>query len=196
MNSQPHSPTSTPARLIVGISGASGIVYGITALQLLKQLGIETHLVVTKSAILTLGHESELKYAELCALADAHYQNTDIGAAIASGSFRTLGMLVAPCSIRTLSEISTGVTASLLSRAADVVLKERRRLVLMVRETPLHAGHLQSMLNVTHMGAVVMPPVPAFYAKPADLQAMVEQTVGRALDLFGLDSGIKRWGEN
>jgi 4-hydroxy-3-polyprenylbenzoate decarboxylase len=133
--------------------------------------------------------------AELCALADVHYQSTDIGAAISSGSFRTLGMLVAPCSIRTLGEISTGVTSSLLSRAADVVLKERRRLVLLVRETPLHAGHLQSMLNVTQAGAVVMPPVPAFYAKPETVQDIVDQTVGRALDLFGLDSGIQRWGE-
>lgn len=182
-------------RLIVGISGASGIVYGITALQLLRRLGIESHLVVSKSAIVTLGHETEMKYAELCALADVHYQATDIGAAISSGSFRTLGMLVAPCSIRTLGEISSGVTSSLLSRAADVVLKERRRLVLLVRETPLHAGHLQAMLNVTQMGAVVMPPVPAFYAKPTSLQDMVEQSVGRALDLFGLDSGIRRWGE-
>ncbi|HEY0961838.1 MAG TPA: UbiX family flavin prenyltransferase [Pseudomonadales bacterium] len=182
-------------RLIVGISGASGIVYGIEALKLLRTLGIETHLVVSKSAILTLSHESTVKYNELCALADVHYQNSDIGAAISSGSFHTRGMLIAPCSIRTLSEIATGVTASLLSRAADVVLKERRRLVLMVRETPLHAGHLQSMLNVTNMGAVVMPPVPAFYMKPQTLDEVVRQTVGRALDLFGLDSGIQRWGD-
>jgi 4-hydroxy-3-polyprenylbenzoate decarboxylase len=195
MNSTPHSPQVVPRRLIVGISGASGIIYGITALRMLRELGVETHLVVSKSAIVTLGHESELKYSDLCALADVHYQNTDIGAAIASGSFRTMGMLVAPCSIRSLSEISTGVTSSLLSRAADVVLKERRRLVLMVRETPLHAGHLQSMLNVTNIGAVVMPPVPAFYAKPTSLQDMVDQTVGRALDLFDLGVDIKRWGE-
>lgn len=190
-----NSPPSSRQRIIVGISGASGVVYGITALKQLKQLGIETHLVVSKSAIVTLAHESDMKYAELCALADVHYQSTDIGAAISSGSFRTLGMLVAPCSIRTLGEISTGVTSSLLSRAADVVLKERRRLVLLVRETPLHAGHLQSMLNVTQAGAVVMPPVPAFYAKPETVQDIVDQTVGRALDLFGLDSGIQRWGE-
>lgn len=191
-----NSRNESHERLIVGISGASGIVYGIEALKQLRALGIETHLVVSKSAILTLSHESSLKYSELCELADVHYQNTDIGAAIASGSFHTRGMLVAPCSIRTLSEISTGVTASLLSRAADVVLKERRRLVLMVRETPLHAGHLQSMLNVTHMGAIVMPPVPAFYTKPESLEEVVRQTVGRALDLFGLDSGIQRWGES
>ncbi|MFN0001856.1 MAG: UbiX family flavin prenyltransferase [Pseudohongiellaceae bacterium] len=182
-------------RLIVGISGASGIVYGIEALSQLRQLGIQTHLVVSKSAMLTLSHETDLKYAQLCALADVHYQNTDVGAAIASGSFKTMGMLIAPCSIRSLSEISSGVTSSLLSRAADVVLKERRRLVLMVRETPLHAGHLQSMLNVTHMGAVIVPPVPAFYTRPQTLQDIVRQSVGRTLDLFGLDSGISRWGE-
>ena len=191
MNSVPESFK----RLIVGISGASGIVYGIEALRQLRQLGLETHLVVSKSAILTLTHETDMKYAELCGLADVHYQNTAIGAAIASGSFRTLGMLVAPCSIRSLSEIATGVTSSLLSRAADVVLKERRRLVLMVRESPLHAGHLQSMLNVTHMGAVIVPPAPAFYTRPESVQDIVRQSVGRALDLFGLDSGISRWGE-
>ena len=182
-------------RLIVGISGASGIVYGIEALKQLQSLGIETHLVVSKSAIVTLSHETALKYADLCALADVYYQSTDIAAAISSGSFRTMGMLVAPCSIRSLSKIATGVTSSLLSRAADVVLKERRRLVLMVRETPLHAGHLQSMLAVTNMGAIVMPPVPAFYTNPHSLEDMVSQSVGRALDLFELDSGITRWGE-
>lgn len=186
---------TTTKRLIVGISGASGIVYGIEALRQLRRLGVESHLVVSKSAILTLTHESELKFPELCALADVHYQNTDIGAAIASGSFRSMGMLVAPCSIRSMSEIASGVTSSLLSRAADVVLKERRRLVLMVRETPLHTGHLQSMLNLSHMGAVIMPPVPAFYTHPKSLEDVVSQSVGRALDLFGLDSGMPRWGE-
>lgn len=191
MNSVPESLK----RLIVGISGASGIVYGIEALRQLRELEVETHLVVSKSAILTLTHETDMKYADLCALADVHYQNTDIGAAIASGSFRTLGMLVAPCSIRSMSEIATGVTSSLLSRAADVVLKERRCLVLMVRESPLHAGHLQNMLNVTNMGAVVAPPVPAFYTRPQNVQDIVRQSVGRALDLFGLDSRISRWGE-
>ena len=185
----------SPTRMIIGISGASGIVYGIEALRQLKQLGIESHLVVSKSAILTLTHETNYKYAELCELADNHYQNTDIGAVLASGSFRHMGMLVAPCSIRSLAEIASGVTSSLLTRAADVTLKERRRLVLMVREAPLHAGHLQSMLNVTQAGAVVMPPVPAFYTRPQTLQDIVTQSVGRALDLFGLDSGIPRWGE-
>lgn len=196
MNSSTESPRQAPVRrLIVGISGASGIAYGIAALRMLRDLGVETHLVVSKSAIVTLTHETDMKYAELCALASTHYQNTDIGAAIASGSFRTLGMLVVPCSIRSLSEIASGVTSSLLSRAADVVLKERRRLVLMVRETPLHAGHLQTMLNVTQMGAVVMPPVPAFYTRPQSLDEVVTQSVGRALDLFGMDCDIPRWGE-
>jgi 4-hydroxy-3-polyprenylbenzoate decarboxylase len=184
-------------RLIVGISGASGIVYGLETLRALKALEVESHLVVSKSAILTLGHETDLKYADLTALADHHYPNADIGAAIASGSFPTLGMIVAPCSIRSLSEIATGVTSSLLSRAADVVLKERRRLVLMVRETPLHAGHLESMLKVTSMGGVIAPPVPAFYPRPESLDEVVKQTVGRILDLFGLDSGeVSRWGED
>lgn len=184
-------------RIIVGISGASGIVYGIEALKTLQSLGIETHLVVTQSAKVTLSQETSLKYAELADLADVNYANADIGAAIASGSFQTLGMLVAPCSIRTLSEIATGVTSSLLSRSADVVLKERRRLVLMVRETPLHAGHLESMLKVTHMGAIVNPPVPAFYTQPKSIDDIVQQSVGRVLDLFGLDSGmVKRWEGN
>ncbi|MDR2213821.1 MAG: UbiX family flavin prenyltransferase [Pseudomonadales bacterium] len=189
------SEARAPERLIVGISGASGIVYGIEALRQLRELGAETHLVMSKSAILTLSHECELGYAEVCALASRHYQNNDIGAVIASGTFRTRGMLVAPCSIRSLSEIATGVTGSLLSRAADVVLKERRRLVLMVRETPLHAGHLQSMLNVTQMGAIVAPPVPAFYPKPEHIDDIVRQSVGRALELFGFEAKIHRWGE-
>jgi len=189
--------TASPQKLIVGISGASGIVYGIEALKALGCLGIETHLVVTQSAKVTLSQETAMKYAELTQLADYHYLNGDIGAAIASGSFQTLGMLIAPCSIRTLSEIATGVTSSLLSRAADVVLKERRRLVLMVRETPLHAGHLESMLKVTNMGAIVNPPVPAFYTAPQSLDDMVRQSVGRVLDLFGLESGmVSRWEGN
>lgn len=182
-----------PARLIVGISGASGIAYGIEALRQLQQSGVESHLVVSKSAMQTLRHETDLQYADLTALADMHYSNSDIGATIASGSFAGMGMLVAPCSIRSMSEIASGVTSSLLSRAADVVLKERRRLVLMVRETPLHSGHLQNMLNISNMGGIIMPPVPAFYTRPASIEAMVTQSVGRALDLFGIDTGIQRW---
>ena len=202
MNSATHaseqsaSPKSSPRRLIVGISGASGIVYGIEALKQLKKLSIESHLVVSKAALLTLSYETDMKTADLYDLADVHYTNSDIGAAIASGSFRTMGMLVAPCSIKTMSEIATGVTSSLLSRAADVVLKEKRTLVLMVREAPLHAGHLQSMLNLSNIGAIITPPVPAFYTRPSSLEEVVQQSIGRTLDLFGLDSGdVKRWGE-
>ena len=192
MNASEVSP-----RIIVGISGASGIVYGIEALKALRELNIETHLVVSKSALVTLSQESTLKPAELMALADHHHANSDIGASIASGSFQTAGMLVAPCSIKTMSEFATGVTSSLLSRAADVVLKERRRLVLMVRETPLHAGHLESMLRVTNMGAIVNPPVPAFYTHPQSIDDLVSQSIGRVLDLFDLESGrVKRWAGN
>ncbi len=183
--------------LIVGITGASGTVYAIRALELLKKLGVETHLVMSRSAQVTLAYETDLKVREIEALATAVYRNEDIGAAISSGSFKTLGMLVAPCSIRSLSEIATGVTGSLMSRAADVVLKERRRLVLMVRETPNHLGHLRSMTAVTEMGAIVMPPVPAFYTKPKTIDDIVNHSVGRALDLFGIDTGVvKRWGED
>lgn len=183
-----------PARLIVGISGASGVIYGVRMLQMLRTLGVETHLVMSKSAQLTLTHETEMSVAEVKALADVTYSNADIGAAIASGSFRVSGMVIAPCSIKTLSEIACGITGSLLSRAADVTLKERRRLVLMLRETPLHLGHLRSMVAVTEAGAIVSPPVPAFYAKPASIDEMIDHSVGRVLDLFGIESGaVRRW---
>lgn len=183
-----------PARLIVGISGASGVIYGVRMLQMLRALGVETHLVMSKSAQLTLTHETDLNVAEVKALADVTYSNADIGAAIASGSFRVTGMVIAPCSIKTLSEIASGITGSLLSRAADVTLKERRRLVLMLRETPLHLGHLRSMVAVTEAGAIVSPPVPAFYARPASIDEMVDHSVGRVLDLFGIESGaVRRW---
>jgi 4-hydroxy-3-polyprenylbenzoate decarboxylase len=187
--------TSAEQRLILAISGASGAAYGISALRLLKACGIETHLVVSRSAALSLGAELDLTLSDVHAMADVVYRPGDVGAAIASGSFRTLGMLVAPCSIKTLGEIASGVTQTLISRAADVCLKERRRLVLMVRESPLHLGHLRAMTAVTEMGAVVAPPVPAFYTRPQSLDDVVAQTVGRALDLFGVDTGIKRWGE-
>ena len=181
-------------RLVVGVSGASGSIYGIRLLAMLKRLDVETHLVLSNSAQVTLKHESDVSVDELRAMADHSYAQSDIGASIASGSFRTLGMVVAPCSIKTLSEVATGVTSSLLTRAADVALKERRRLVLMVRETPLHLGHLRSMAAATEAGAIVYPPVPAFYAKPATLEALVDQTLGRVLDLFGLDSPeLRRW---
>jgi flavin prenyltransferase len=183
-------------RLIVGISGASGTVYGIRLLEALRELDFETHLVMTRSARLTMSYETSLKPADVEALAAVAHRNEDLAASISSGSFRTLGMVVAPCSIRSLSEISTGVTSSLLTRAADVVLKERRRLVLMVRETPLHLGHLRSMTQVTEIGAIVMPPVPALYTRPQTIDDIVDHSVGRVLDLFGIDNPlVRRWGE-
>ncbi|CAO3444644.1 UbiX family flavin prenyltransferase [Azospirillum largimobile] len=185
-----------PPRLVVGISGASGVIYGIRMLQTLRRIGVESHLVVSRSAEVTLAHETAMKVAELRALADVSYSAADIGAAISSGSFRTLGMVVAPCSVRTMSEIASGVTSTLLTRAADVALKERRRLVLMVRETPLHLGHLRTMTALAEMGAVIAPPVPAFYARPDSIDDLVDHSVGRVLDLFGLDAGnLRRWGE-
>ncbi|MDB5604752.1 MAG: 3-octaprenyl-4-hydroxybenzoate carboxy-lyase [Bradyrhizobium sp.] len=187
---------SDTRRIIVGISGASGIIYGIRTLEVLHQLGYETHLIMTKSAQITMAHETSMKVAALERLASVMYRIDDIGAAISSGSFKTMGMIVAPCSIRTMSEISTGITSSLLTRAADVVLKERRRLLLLTRETPLHLGHLRSMTQLAEMGGIIMPPVPAFYAKPQTIDDMVNHTVGRALDLFDIDSKlVKRWGE-
>ncbi len=187
---------STPQRLIVGLSGASGIVYGVRLLESLRGLPVETHLVISKSAEVTLAYETSMKVAEVQALADVWYPPSDMGAAISSGSFKTTGMVVAPCSMRSLAEIAGGVTTTLLTRAADVILKERRRLVLMVRETPLHSGHLRNMLAVSEMGAIIAPPVPAFYARPQSLAEVVDQTVGRVLDLFEFDSGqVRRWGE-
>jgi 4-hydroxy-3-polyprenylbenzoate decarboxylase len=184
----------TRRRIVVGISGASGAIYGVRLLHLLRALDVESHLVVSRSAQITLTQEMSMQLADLKALADVHYPNADIGAAISSGSFRVDGMIVAPCSIKTLSEIATGCTSSLLSRAADVMLKERRRLVLMVRETPLHAGHIRSLAAVTDAGAIVYPPVPAFYAQPATLEQMVDHTLGRVLDLFDMDARtVRRW---
>ncbi|HEX7387194.1 MAG TPA: UbiX family flavin prenyltransferase [Castellaniella sp.] len=181
-------------RLIVGISGASGIILGVRMLHALRACSVETHLVMTRSAKVTLAHELPLKVADIEQLADHVHSIEDIGASISSGSFKTAGMIVAPCSIRSLSEIATGVTSNLLTRAADVVLKERRRLVLLVRETPLHLGHLRSLTQVSEAGAIVMPPVPAFYARPQTIEEMVDHTVGRALDLFDIDTGlVKRW---
>jgi len=186
----------TTRRIIVGISGASGIVYGVRMLEALRSAGLETHLVISRSAQVTLAYELSLKVAEIQALADVNHRYDDIGASISSGSFETLGMIVAPCSIRSLSEIATGVTSSLLTRAADVVLKERRRLVFMVRETPLHLGHLRTMTQVTEMGAIVMPPVPSFYNKPESVDDIVDHSVGRVLDLFGIDNTlVRRWQE-
>jgi 4-hydroxy-3-polyprenylbenzoate decarboxylase len=183
-------------RLIVGISGASGVVYGIRLLEVLRDIGVETHLVMSKSAELTLTYETDLKVAAVKALADVTYANSDIGAAISSGSYKTDGMLIAPCSIRTAAEIATGVTSTLLSRAADVILKEHRRLVLMVRESPFHVGHLRTLTQLAEMGAIVAPPVPSFYTRPETIADIVDHTVGRVLDLFDIDVGlVRRWGE-
>jgi 4-hydroxy-3-polyprenylbenzoate decarboxylase len=186
----------TPRRIIVGITGATGIVYGVRLLGVLKALGVETHLVVTKAGELTRAHETTISADELRSMADFAYNPGEIGAALASGSFRATGMVVAPCTIRTLSEIATGATSNLLTRAADVTLKERRRLVLLVREFPLHGGHLKSMLAVSEMGGIIAPPVPAFYTRPETIEDIVDQTIGRVLDLFDLEAGtFPRWGE-
>jgi flavin prenyltransferase len=183
-----------PRRLVVGISGASGTIYGIRMLELLRETDIETHLVMSKSAELTLAYETDYKPKDVRALANVNHPNADIGATISSGSFQTIGMVVAPCSIKTMSEIATGVTSTLMSRAADVVLKERRRLVLALRETPLHGGHLRTMTQLADMGAVIAPVMPAFYNRPKTIDDIVNHTVGRLLDLFGVDNAaVKRW---
>jgi 4-hydroxy-3-polyprenylbenzoate decarboxylase len=184
-------------RLIVGISGASGVILGLRTLAACRDLGIESHLVFTRAAAMTLAQETDLSLGDLIALADVHHKIGDVGAAIASGSFPALGMIIAPCSVRSMSEIATGVTSSLISRAADVTLKERRPLVLMVRETPLHLGHLRTLVSLAEMGATIAPPVPAYYAKPITVAQAADQSVGRALDLFGLHwEQVKRWGED
>jgi 4-hydroxy-3-polyprenylbenzoate decarboxylase len=183
-------------RLIIGLSGASGIVYGVRLLKMLRPMPVETHLVMSRAAEVTLAHETDFRVQDVRDLADEVHGIGDLAAPISSGSFKTLGMIVAPCSIKSAGEIASGATSTLLSRAADVTLKERRRLVLMVRETPLHTGHLRMLTTLSELGAVVAPPVPAFYAKPHSLEAMVDHTLGRLLDLFGLDSGtVQRWGE-
>ena len=184
----------TPRRLVVGISGASGAIYGVRILELLKKTDIETHLVMSKSAEMTLAYETAYKPKDVRALAAVNHPAADIGASISSGSFQTMGMIVAPCSIKTMGEIATGVTSSLLSRAADVVLKEKRRLVLAVRETPLHGGHLRTMTTLADIGAIVAPIVPAFYNKPKTVDDIINHTVGRLLDLFGIETKlVKRW---
>jgi 4-hydroxy-3-polyprenylbenzoate decarboxylase len=189
------SSTNQKPRIIIGISGASGAAYGVRLLQALRELGCESHAVITKAGEMTLGYELKMKRGEFAALADNLYAVGDIAAPIASGSFRTLGMIVAPCSVHSMSQIATGVTENLLTRAADVCLKERRKLVLMVRETPLHVGHLRSLTQLAEMGAIIAPPLPAFYAEPKTISDLVDYSVGRVLDLFGFDWPIKRWGE-
>ena len=181
-------------RLVVGISGASGVIYGVRLLELLRETDVETHLVMSKSAEVTLAYETDYKPKDVKALASVNHPATDIGAAISSGSFPTMGMVIAQCSIRTMSEIATGVTSSLLSRAADVVLKEKRRLVLALRETPLHGGHLRTMTTLADIGAVVAPIVPAFYTKPKTVDDIINHTVGRLLDFFGIETKVvRRW---
>jgi len=183
--------------LVVGISGASGALLGLRALDACRDLGVPTHLVVSRTAVQTIAQETRLDVAAVNAKASVVHRAGDVGASIASGSFPTRGMLIAPCSVRTMSEIATGVTSSLMTRAADVTLKERRLLVLMVRETPLHLGHLRTLVQLAEMGAVIAPPMPAFYAEPDSLAAIVDQSVGRALDLFGLAwKPVRRWGRD
>ncbi|HWS68314.1 MAG TPA: UbiX family flavin prenyltransferase [Steroidobacteraceae bacterium] len=187
-------PDNAPRRLIIGMTGASGAIYGVRLLRLLGPTEIETHLVLSKSAKMTLTQELDVNVSDVTALADVVHQADNIGATISSGSFDTIGMVIAPCSMRSLAEIATGVTSSLVTRAADVVLKERRRLVLMARETPLHLGHLRSMVTATEIGAIIYPPVPAFYAKPTGIEQMVDQTLGRVLDLFNIRTDVvNRW---
>jgi flavin prenyltransferase len=189
-----HKPQ--PARLVIGISGASGVVFGVRLLEMLRGTMIETHLVMSRAAEVTLAYETSYKVKDVKALADRCYGIDDMAAPVSSGSYLTMGMIVAPCSVKSLAEIASGVTTTLLSRAADVTLKERRRLVLMVRETPLHAGHLKSMLAVTEMGGVIAPPVPAMYAGPRTLDDLIDQNLARVLDLYGIHlEGAKRWGE-
>src|SRR6202453_2742865 len=184
-------------RLVVGISGASGVTYGIRLLEALDELGVESHLVISKAGEMTIGYETELNPRDVAAKAAHSYPIGDIAAPIASGSFKTKGMIVAPCSVRTMSEIATGVTSSLLTRAADVTLKERRPLILVVRETPLHLGHLRTLTSLAEMGAIILPPVPAFYAAPHTISDIVDQLVGRMLDILGYDwPNVRRWGED
>jgi flavin prenyltransferase len=191
-----NRPSRPDRRLVVGISGASGVVYGARLLQILRNTDVETHLVMTKAAEVTFAHETSTKIAEVKALADVCHRIDDMAAPISSGSFRTMGMIIAPCSVRSMSEIASGCTTTLLTRSADVALKERRRLVLMVRETPLHTGHLRSMTALSEMGAIIAPPVPAFYNRPESLSDVIDHSVGRVLDLFGIDVGVvTRWGE-
>ena len=181
--------------IIVGISGASGVIYGVTVLKTLAELGIETHLVMTQAAVKNLMIETRYRVDQLESIASHVYDVEDIGASIASGSFKVDGMVIAPCSIKTLSAIANSYSNNLLVRAADVMLKERRRLILLVRETPLHGGHLELMSKVTKMGGIIMPPVPAFYHLPKTIEDLVSQTVGKVLDLFQIDHHLfERWG--
>ena len=194
MSRDPYFPPGEPRRLIVGISGATGIAYGIRLLEALRDTDVESHLVVTRPGLMTLDYETDLTRDDLYGLADVVYPASDVGAAISSGSMITLGMIVAPCAVKSAAEIASGATQTLLTRAADVTLKERRRLVLMVRESPLHTGHLRTLTEASEIGAIIMPPMPAFYPRPETIEDMIDHTVGRALDLFGIEHDLlKRW---
>lgn len=184
------------SRVVVGISGASGVAYGIRLLEALSEVGAESHLVITKPGEMTIGYETRLKPKDVAAKADQVYAADDIAAPIASGSFKTQAMIVAPCSVRSMSEIATGVTTNLLTRAADVALKERRPLILLVRESPLHLGHLRTLTQLAEIGATILPPVPAFYAEPESISDLVDQMVGRMLDILGYTWPMRRWGED
>jgi flavin prenyltransferase len=184
------------SRLIIGISGASGIIYGIRLLQCLQKTEVETHLIMSKAAHQTCAVETNLSVSDVHQLADHYHKINDVAATISSGSFKTVGMIIAPCSMRTLADIASGSTSNLLTRAADVILKERRKLVLMVRETPLHLGHIRNMAQATEIGAIIAPPVPAFYNNPTRIDDIVNHSVGRVLDLFDIDLGlVQRWGD-
>ncbi|WP_347268228.1 UbiX family flavin prenyltransferase [Paracoccus sp. (in: a-proteobacteria)] len=194
MNAPAIPRGETRRRMAVGISGASGFIYGLRLLEILRELDIETHVIVSRAGLLTMAYETDYKLSDIEARSDFLYRSDDVAASISSGSFKTMGMIIAPCSMKTLAEIASGVTSGLISRAAEVTLKERRRLVLLAREAPLTQTHLQNMLTVTQMGAIVSPPVPAFYAKPESLEDMVDHTLGRVLDMFDLDAGcVRRW---
>ena len=194
MSEPSYYPAGEPRRLIVGISGATGIVYGVRLLEVLRETDVESHLVVTRPGLMTLNYETDMSREDLYSLADHVYPANDVGAAISSGSMLTLGMIVAPCAVKSAAEIASGATQTLLTRAADVTLKERRRLVLMVRESPLHTGHLRTLTEASEIGAIVMPPMPAFYPRPETIGDMIDHTVGRALDLFGIEHALSpRW---
>jgi 4-hydroxy-3-polyprenylbenzoate decarboxylase len=194
MAAAPHN--GGKPRIVVGISGASGVAYGIRLLEALNEVGAESHLVITRPGEMTIGYETSLKPRDVAAKAAQAYAIDDIAAPIASGSFKTKAMIVAPCSVRTMSEIATGVTTNLLTRAADVTLKERRPLILLVRESPLHLGHLRTLTQLAEIGAIILPPVPAFYAEPQSMSDLVDQMVGRMLDILGYTWPMRRWGED
>ena len=184
-------------KIVVGISGATGVIYGVRMLKALFESGVETHLVITSSAIRNMLIETEYTMADLDPFASTIYDVDDVGAAIASGSFQIDGMVIAPCSVKTLSAVANSFNYNLLIRAADVNLKERRRLILLVRETPFHEGHLDLMMRVTRMGGIIMPPVPAFYHMPKTIEDIIDQSVGKVLDLFGIDASLfRRWGSS